>query len=60
MEAIFSSETSVDSLRTTRRYIQEYGTLHNHRCENLKPYIYGIVSHFIFAFRYFILIIYDV
>jgi hypothetical protein len=38
MEAICSSETSVDSQRTTWRYIQEYGTLHNHRCENLKPY----------------------
>jgi hypothetical protein len=28
MEAIFSSETSVDSQRTTRRYIPEDGTLH--------------------------------
>jgi hypothetical protein len=35
MEAIFSSETSVDFQRTTRRYIPEDGTLHNHRCENL-------------------------
>jgi hypothetical protein len=32
MEAIFSFETSV-------RYIPEGGTLHNHRCENLKFYI---------------------
>jgi hypothetical protein len=24
---------------TARRYIPEDGTLHNHRCENLKPYI---------------------
>jgi hypothetical protein len=37
-EAICSSETSVDSERTTRRYIPEDGTLHNHRCENLKSY----------------------
>jgi hypothetical protein len=36
MEAIFSSEMSVDTQRTTRRHIPEDGTLHNHRCENLK------------------------
>jgi hypothetical protein len=36
MEAICSSETSVDTERTTWRYIPEDGTLHNHRCENLK------------------------
>jgi hypothetical protein len=39
MEAICSSETSVHFQRTTRRYIPEDGTLHNHRCENLKSYI---------------------
>jgi hypothetical protein len=39
MEAICSSETSVDTQRTTRRYIPEDGTPHNHRCENLKFYI---------------------
>jgi hypothetical protein len=39
IEAIRSSETSVDFQRTTRRYIPEYSTLHNHRCENLKSYI---------------------
>jgi hypothetical protein len=33
MEAICSSETSVDFQRTT-----EDSTLHNHRCENLKSY----------------------
>jgi hypothetical protein len=38
MEAICSSETSVDFQRTTRRYITEDSTLHNHRCENLKSY----------------------
>jgi hypothetical protein len=38
MEAICSSETSVDFQRTTRRYIPEDSTLHNHRCENLKSY----------------------
>jgi hypothetical protein len=36
MEAIYSSETSFDFQRTTRRYIPEDSTLHNHRCENLK------------------------
>jgi hypothetical protein len=39
MEAIYSSETSVDFQRTTRRYIPEDSTLHNHRSENLKSYI---------------------
>jgi hypothetical protein len=29
---------SVDSQPTTRRYIPEDSTLHNHRCENLKSY----------------------
>jgi hypothetical protein len=36
MEAICSSETSVDTHHTTRRYVPEDSTLHNHRCENLK------------------------
>jgi hypothetical protein len=35
IEATCSSETSVDFERTTRRYIPEDKTLHNHRCENL-------------------------
>jgi hypothetical protein len=39
MEAICSSDTSVGTQRTTRRYIPEDSTLHNHRCENLKSYI---------------------
>jgi hypothetical protein len=38
MEAICSSETSVDTQRTTRHYIPQDGTLHNHRCENIKSY----------------------
>jgi hypothetical protein len=38
MEAIFSSETSVDSQWTTWRYIPDGGTLHSHHCENLKSY----------------------
>jgi hypothetical protein len=38
MEAICSSETSVETHQTTRRCILEDYTLHNHRCENLKSY----------------------
>jgi hypothetical protein len=38
MEAICSSETSVETQRTTRRHIPEDDTLPNHRCENLKSY----------------------
>jgi hypothetical protein len=44
MEAICSSETSVDTQRTTRRYIPENGDLHNHRCDNFKSYKFSIVS----------------
>jgi hypothetical protein len=39
METICSSETSVDTQRTTWPYIREDDTLLNHRCENLKSYI---------------------
>jgi hypothetical protein len=39
MEEIISSETSVDCQRTTRRYIPEESTLHNHRCEEFKSCI---------------------
>jgi hypothetical protein len=38
MEAICSSETSVETQRTTRRHVPEDDTFHNHRCENLKSY----------------------
>jgi hypothetical protein len=38
MEAIRTSETSVETQQTTRRHIPENDTLHNHRCENLKSY----------------------
>jgi hypothetical protein len=43
LEAICSSETSVDTQRTTRHYIPEDGTVYNHRCENLKSYNAHIV-----------------
>jgi hypothetical protein len=38
VEAICSSETSVDTQRTTWCYIPEDGTLHNQCCKNLKSY----------------------
>jgi hypothetical protein len=34
MEAIYSSETSVDFQQTTRRYVQEESSRLDHRCEN--------------------------
>jgi hypothetical protein len=42
MEAISSSETPGATQRATRRHIPEDNTLHTHRCENLKSYLYGI------------------
>jgi hypothetical protein len=39
LEAICSSETSVNVQRTTSCYFPGDRTLHNHRCENLKSYI---------------------
>jgi hypothetical protein len=38
MEAICSSETSVDIQRTALRYIPDNSSLHNHCCENLESY----------------------
>jgi hypothetical protein len=38
MEAICSSEMSVGFQLNIQRYIPEDSTLHNHWCENLKPY----------------------
>jgi hypothetical protein len=38
MEAIYSSETSVDFQRTTLRYILEDIILRKYRCENLISY----------------------
>jgi hypothetical protein len=40
MEAIRSSETAVQSTRSTRRHIPEDGILQSHRRENLKSYIH--------------------
>jgi hypothetical protein len=35
-----SSEQASGTQRTTRRHIPEENTLQNHRCENLKSYIF--------------------
>jgi hypothetical protein len=43
MQAKYFSEMSVDYQLTKRRYITEDGTLHNHRCENLKSYMDNLV-----------------
>jgi hypothetical protein len=43
MEAIYSSETSVDFQRNAWRYIEKDRTLCNHHCENLKSYIINII-----------------
>jgi hypothetical protein len=39
MEAIRSSETSIQSTISTQRHTPEDGILHSHRRENLKSYI---------------------
>jgi hypothetical protein len=43
MEGICFSETPFDTQRTTRRYIPEDGTFYNHRCKNLKSYMFLII-----------------
>jgi hypothetical protein len=59
MEATFSSKTSVDFQRTTRRYIPEDSTLHDQSCENLKsheayvcPLTKNIITHLFLIFIY--------
>jgi hypothetical protein len=39
MEAVQTSETSVNSYQCTRRYNPEDSHLHSHRRENLKSYL---------------------
>jgi hypothetical protein len=39
MEATGSSKTPVDFQWTTKHYISEDRTLHNHHCENLVSYV---------------------
>jgi hypothetical protein len=50
MEAVCSSETSVDFERNTLLYIPEDSTFHNHRCKNLMPYIQA--AYFQFNVKY--------
>lgn len=53
LEVIFSSDTSVDFQRDTRRFILEDKTLHNHRWENVKSYIeLGQCHGFIYSLNY--------
>jgi hypothetical protein len=54
MEAICYSETSFDYQGTTRRYVPEDSTLHNHRCENLKYYNNRINSRFLALERLYV------
>jgi hypothetical protein len=62
MEAICSSETSVDTQRTTPRHIPENDIIHNHRCGNLKSYtsyhvgcevLTGVREEFMLGLLYF-------
>jgi hypothetical protein len=39
MEVTCSSETPVNSERTTLRYIPEDWAFHNHQCDNLKSFV---------------------
>jgi hypothetical protein len=39
IKATCSSKTSVGFQRNSRRYIREYVTLHNHKCETAKYYV---------------------
>jgi hypothetical protein len=55
MEAICSSETSVDSQRTKRRYIPEDSTLHNRRCENPRCFCIYLFSRFIFVMEFMVI-----
>jgi hypothetical protein len=52
MEAICSSETSVDSQRTSWRYIPDDGILHNRRCENLISYLSSCLTSFYFTYYF--------
>jgi hypothetical protein len=50
IEAILSSEESVDFQRTIRRYIPENRALHTQYCENLKSYKYLLKGYVILIF----------
>jgi hypothetical protein len=48
MEAVSTSEASVNFYETARRYIPEDSHLHTHRLENLKPHVLQVVVITIF------------
>jgi hypothetical protein len=50
MEAIRSSETSIDIQRTTRHYVAEDINLYNHRRVNLSSYIGKVSPVFYYKF----------
>jgi hypothetical protein len=49
MEAISTSETSVNFYQTTWRNIPENSDLHNHRHENLKSHHYYQAYHILYS-----------
>jgi hypothetical protein len=49
MEATCSSETLIDFQQSTRRDIPEHRTIHNHRFENLKPYLAYFIRVFLIS-----------
>jgi hypothetical protein len=51
MEAIYSSETSVDFRGATWRYVPVDKTLHNRRCENIKSCDINMVLYFVIKDR---------
>jgi hypothetical protein len=52
MESVFSSETSLNFYRTTRRHVPWDGTLHSYRCESLISNI-TLTLLFLFAMPHF-------
>jgi hypothetical protein len=52
MEATCSFEMPVDFQRTTRRYIPEDITLHNHRCKNLTSYMLLHIKQKLYIYIY--------
>jgi hypothetical protein len=54
MRATCSSETTVLT-RPKRRHVPEYGIVHSHRRENLKSYIYYILSTTHYAILWFLI-----
>jgi hypothetical protein len=49
MEAVRTSEMSVNIYLTTRKYIPEDSKLHTRRCENLKSHTVSTMSEYFMA-----------